>query len=104
MDEVLDGVPKEEQYPYNPFIPNAGICTDEDRVYVSDEYYGYYDLNDDEIIALLQDGPKACTISADGWSYYSSGIYECSYYPSLNHVVLLVGYTEEYWILKNEWG
>ncbi len=64
----------------------------------------YYDLNDDEIIALLQDGPKTCTISATGWSYYSSGIYECSSYAPLNHVVLLVGYTEDYWIIKNQWG
>ena len=104
MEEFLEGAPKEEQYPYNPYTPHPGICQESDKVHIADEYLSYYDLSDNEIIALLQEGPLTCTISASGWSYYSSGIYDCSYYASLNHVVQLVGYTDEFWIVKNEWG
>ena len=104
MDEALEGVPRETDYPYNPFSSYNGICTTNDRVHIADENIFYYNLDDEEIIELLQTGPLAATISATGWSYYSGGIFECSSYASLNHVVQLVGYTEDYWIIKNEWG
>ena len=73
-------------------------------MHIADENTFYYDLSDEEIIELLQTGPLTITISADGWSYYSSGVFECSYYASRNHAVQLIGYTSEYWIVKNSWG
>ena len=53
---------------------------------------------------MLQNAPLAVTISANNWIFYSSGIFSCSLSPTLDHVVLLVGYTPEYWIIKNQWG
>ena len=81
MEEILEeGVPTEETYPYNPFNTYPGICTTDERIHISDEYIAMYDLTDSEIIDMLQDGPLACTISADGWSYYSSGVFSCPWY------------------------
>ena len=73
-------------------------------MHIAEEYLSYYDLDDEEIIALLQEGPLVCTLSATNWGYYDSGVFKCPYYASINHVVQLVGYTEEYWLVKNQWG
>jgi len=35
---------------------------------------------------------------------YSGGIYEDLVSESINHAVLLVGYTPTYWIIKNSWS
>ena len=71
---------------------------------VSDEYYSFYDLSESEVVELLQDGPLNIALSADNWEYYGSGVFSCPSWAGVNHAVLLVGYTEEYWIVKNEWG
>lgn len=45
-------------------------------------------------------------MNADGWENYESGIYQCelNLNSGVNHAVLLVGYTSEYWHIKNSWG
>jgi hypothetical protein len=73
-------------------------------VQISDTYTEYLNLSDEEIIALLQDGPLVCTLSATDWEYYSSGIFSCSASAQINHVVQLVGYEPDYWLIKNQWG
>lgn len=38
---------------------------------------------------------------------YGSGVFECELEGSdepPDHVALIVGYTEDYWVLKNSWG
>ena len=50
------------------------------------------------------DGPVAISVSADGWDSYSSGTFACSSGVTVDHAVLLVGYTSDYWIIKNQWG
>ena len=104
MNEILDGVPRESLYPYDPWNSHAGICDANPKVHVADSNMFYYDLTDSEIIDLLQEGPLSVTVSATGWSWYSSGIFECSEWDWLNHVVQLVGYGSDYWLVKNSWG
>ncbi|MCC7552034.1 DUF333 domain-containing protein, partial [Candidatus Micrarchaeota archaeon] len=62
---------------------------------------------------LIDHGPLAIAVNANGWSPYSSGIFTCagqSYWNDLNHGVVLVGYNDtgnidtSYWIVKNSWG
>lgn len=53
-------------------------------------------------------GPLAVSINAAPRTFqlYGDGIYDdedCNR-ETLNHAMLLVGYTPEYWILKNWWG
>lgn len=43
-------------------------------------------------------------ISADDWEYYGGGIFSCKSTADVNHAVLLVGYDETKWIIKNQWG
>lgn len=66
--------------------------------------YDYYNLSDNEIITLLQVGPLAISINADDWQFYGSGVFSCVVGAQVNHAVLLVGYTPDYWIVKNQWS
>jgi hypothetical protein len=57
------------------------------------------------LINLLQSGPVAIAVSAVNWDLYNgNGILSCSPGSSINHAVLLVGYTPSYWIIKNQWA
>ena len=67
MKQVLKGIPREEDYPYNPFNSHPGICYPSNPVHVSDNFLKYYDITDEEIITILQTGPKVLTISATNW-------------------------------------
>lgn len=49
-------------------------------------------------------GPLMVAISAQGWSSYKGGILQCEEDAEIDHEVLLVGYTEDYWVVKNSWG
>ena len=104
MDEILGGVPREETYPYNPFSSYFGICDSDEKVHVAESNTFYYGLTDAEIIDLLQEGPLTVSIAASGWSYYKSGIFKCNSFAYINHVVQLVGYADDYWLIKNQWG
>ena len=43
------------------------------------------------------------SVDANNWNLYGSGIFNnCG--SSLDHAVLLVGYTDDYWKIKNSWG
>ena len=86
--------------PYNTY---SGICS-ANGVHVAYENFDYYSLTDDELITFLQDEPIAIALSADGWDSYSSGTFACSASAAVNHAVLLVGYTPDTWIIKNQWG
>ena len=51
----------------------------------------------------LNSQPLSVCVDASNWSRYSSGIFSyCG--NSINHAVLLVGYTSTYWKIKNSWG
>lgn len=59
--------------------------------------------------ALAQKGPISITIAASSWQLYGGGIFKgCSrrWFGNnvLDHGVQLVGYTKDYWIVRNSWG
>lgn len=53
---------------------------------------------------MLQDGPISVAISATGWQFYAGGIFKCKLGSTINHAVVIAGYTEDSWIVKNSWG
>lgn len=53
---------------------------------------------------LVNEGPVSVAINSNGWETYSSGIFACSDFNWPNHAVLIVGYTDQYWTIKNQWG
>ena len=56
-----------------------------------------------QLAAAVSQQPVAITVDANNWQLYSSGIFtNCQ--NSLDHAVLLVGYTANAWIVKNSWG
>lgn len=77
---------------------------------------GYVDLppNDADALetALATKGPIAVTVAASSWMTYRGGIMDTCAYGllrrwlglTLNHGVQAVGYTKEYWIVRNSWG
>eukprot|EP00932_Pfiesteria_piscicida_P018943 SRR837773.5784.p2 GENE.SRR837773.5784~~SRR837773.5784.p2 ORF type:complete len:316 (-),score=115.89 SRR837773.5784:192-1040(-) len=57
--------------------------------------------------ALATKGPVAVTVAADAWELYGGGLFDgCSKGDSntLDHGVQAVGYTKDYWIVRNSWG
>jgi len=55
--------------------------------------------------------PQAITVAADSWQLYGGGIFKgCSHGGifgggnTLDHGVQAVGYTKDYWIVRNSWG
>ena len=75
---------------------------------------GYLDVgpseNDDALkLAVGMNGPVAVAIDAsDTFMSYASGVYSGSDCSSrkykVNHAVLVTGYDDDYWIVKNSWG
>lgn len=59
--------------------------------------------------AVAQKGPQSITVAASSWQLYGGGIFKgCSrkFFGNnvLDHGVQLVGYTADYWIVRNSWG
>jgi C1A family cysteine protease len=51
---------------------------------------------------------QPCTVAVDAgssdWQSYSGGVYNGRCGTQLNHAILAVGFTADYWIVKNSWG
>lgn len=56
------------------------------------------------MIYLLQSSPVIVGVASADWEYYTGGVMKCRPNVTEDHAVLLVGYTPEYWIIKNQWG
>jgi len=61
---------------------------------------------EDNLIKLLNIQPVSAAITVNNaFQYYKSGIYNtpCGT-KSISHTLLVVGYTDQYYIIKNSWG
>merc|ERR1719498_1444686 len=57
--------------------------------------------------ALATKGPLAITVAAEPWMLYGGGVFKGCTGTSgaaLDHGVQAVGYTKDYWIVRNSWG
>jgi cathepsin L len=57
--------------------------------------------------AVATKGPQSITVAAEPWMSYGGGIFNgCtgSLGADLDHGVQLVGYTKDYWLVRNSWG
>uniref|UniRef100_A0A914WV66 Peptidase C1A papain C-terminal domain-containing protein n=1 Tax=Plectus sambesii TaxID=2011161 RepID=A0A914WV66_9BILA len=58
-----------------------------------------------DMVARLSKQPVAVGIAvSDDFFLYESGVYDAACGDTINHAVVLVGYTDEYWIIQNSWG
>lgn len=44
------------------------------------------------------------SVDASTWQYYTGGMFLDCTSDELDHAVLVVGYTKDYWYVKNSWG
>lgn len=95
----IDGYPK----------PGGGSCQGEMcQVEIALNYAGSVPKgNETNLLEALLEAPVVVYINVNmGMETYTGGVFDdpsCSP-EGLNHGMLLVGYTSEYWILKNSWG
>jgi len=105
--EMINGTVAESAYPYysgaNDKSNGAGQCASLTKT--GYQIYGPIEFSNDTV--ALQNAvamqPVVVLVDASSWSPYSGGIYsQCT--SNVDHAVLLVGYTSQYWIIKNSWG
>ena len=57
----------------------------------------------DDLETVLSAQPIAVAVDASNWSLYRGGVMSvCK--TAINHGVVLVGVTDDYWIVKNSWS
>ena len=101
------------------YYVDKGICTEDSYAYtakdgsckVSSCTKSSFKLTDysmvDSTVSAIQKAcnkqPVSIAVDATNWHLYSSGIFDnCE--AKVNHGVLLVGYTSDYWLIRNSWG
>jgi len=114
---LKNGLPFESTYPYNYNYNYANICTSpiigrtfNDIVSSVGKYSSSTKASNTTIATYLLQRPLMLGVNANDWSGYApskSQVWSCKSSNSkggINHAVLLVGYTSNYWIIKNSWG
>ena len=105
----FNGTTSENSYPYASYdgSMNQG-STDCNSLPKAFQTYGpqsviSYNTTDLMVAVSLQ--PVVVIVYADYWFSYSGGLFSnCSNLTNQDHAVLLVGYTNDSWIIKNSWG
>ncbi|KAL4506858.1 hypothetical protein ABPG72_001279 [Tetrahymena utriculariae] len=102
------GITYDEEYPYiQRQRPGCGVDYNDTskRLKIST----YYDVqsNAESLETALKYAPVTAAIDAKSLQMYGSGIYDfpCSLDRNeANHAVVVVGYTSEYFLIRNSWG
>ncbi len=104
--QYINGVASEAAYPYasSSGTSPGGSCSNIQTGAIKS--YGAKRIPQGDVNALkaaVAMQPVVIGVDASNWSPYSSGIYtDCT--TNIDHAVLLVGYTSNYWIIKNSWS
>ncbi|CAB0018220.1 unnamed protein product [Nesidiocoris tenuis] len=103
----LAGLMTNEDYPYNAKQNFCKYTPFKEHVRIKN--WKVLPARDEEALkaALVEVGPLAVSVNASPHTFqlYHSGVYDDPECPddTLNHAMLLVGYTPSAWILKNWW-
>jgi len=106
------GLESEADYPYQGY--NAKCQFDKTKIAASISKYTFITKTAVQMQNwILKNGPLSIAADATMWQYYYTGVW---YFPcgtSLDHAILIVGWSVEtdifgqqmpYWIVKNSWG
>lgn len=98
---VKQGITTDQWYPYN--AKYSGSCLEQGGFFriqsITDIAFG----NCNSVKSNLNMQPMSAGVDSSNWQFYSGGIFSgCD--TMINHGVLIVGYTDSYWIVKNSWG
>ena len=99
FDYIIDnGLTDTPSYPY---IARDQTCKTTGGSYTIGDYVDTPGCTD--LFNALNARPISVAVDASNWSPYKSGIFSnCA--KNVNHGVLLVGATDDYWKIKNSWG
>lgn len=108
---VTNGITEESNFVYTNSDSDRSKCPNPKRASFSIAGVGTVAQgNLNELAKAVTYQPVAVTLDASKWSGYRGGIFgtnsaDCSSDPNrVNHCVLVVGYTDQYWLIKNSWG
>jgi C1A family cysteine protease len=61
---------------------------------------------EDALVKSITNLPTTVAVDAGGraWQQYKGGVFDTTCGKQLNHAILAVGYTDQYYIVKNSWG
>lgn len=99
---MKNGITTEANYPY---VARDQACKSKSGVFQIKSYKNVPKRSSAGLAQANQLQPVSISIDAENIMKYTSGIYSnpaCG--ESLDHGVLLVGYTPQYWHVKNSWG
>lgn len=102
---IAEGLEAEDEYGYTASDGKCKYDATKANVFISD--YVHVRANDQALAEALNVGPVSVAIEATQavFQFYKSGVIQASACGArLNHGVLVVGYTPDYWIIKNSWG
>ncbi|XP_018577102.1 cathepsin L-like proteinase [Anoplophora glabripennis] len=110
FDYVIDnGIESESDYPFQGVDGSCSYSQSRSALQISSYVCLTYDSESELQSAVGTIGPISVSLDADGYQFYSGGVYDdssCTW--NVNHGVLVVGYGEEsgsqYWLVKNSWG
>eukprot|EP00441_Pelagodinium_beii_P020481 CAMPEP_0197678524 /NCGR_PEP_ID=MMETSP1338-20131121/90154_1 /TAXON_ID=43686 ORGANISM="Pelagodinium beii, Strain RCC1491" /NCGR_SAMPLE_ID=MMETSP1338 /ASSEMBLY_ACC=CAM_ASM_000754 /LENGTH=326 /DNA_ID=CAMNT_0043259469 /DNA_START=71 /DNA_END=1051 /DNA_ORIENTATION=+ len=98
------GICSEAAYPYTAADGSckASSCT---NVASISGYQNVPHNSESALKAAVAQQPVSIAVDAQSWQFYGGGVYNNAFCgTSLDHGVLAVGYTPDYWIVKNSWA
>jgi hypothetical protein len=107
-DDMYNGIPLESCYPYTA---TSGSCSYNCTLYFPVD--SWYLVGNSSSVpstsalkqAIYDHGPVAAAVYVNSaFQNYTSGIFNSCQSSSPNHAIVLVGWGDTYWILKNSWG
>lgn len=97
-----NGLVTEEIYPQTD--QQNSLCKVNQGPYKIQSYQFLPYRNSTSLLHAVINQPISVSVDASSWQFYAGGLFMDCTESELNHAVLLVGYTKEYWIVKNSWG
>lgn len=95
------GLNTQQQYKYVAYDQACQANTGDANAPI--RQYRQIGQNSEAVKAAIDIRPVAVAVDASNWSSYSSGVFSaCG--TSINHAVVAVGYTNDYWLIRNSWG
>ena len=103
------GIVLEKDYSY--FSRNMQCKADQKKKVAKIEDYVVLPVNDYNALmnAIATVGPIAVSVAADGWEFYSEGVFNGNCGVTIDHAVTAVGYGtdakgNDYWLVRNSWS
>eukprot|EP01065_Artemidia_motanka_P042946 TRINITY_DN584_c0_g2_i4.p2 TRINITY_DN584_c0_g2~~TRINITY_DN584_c0_g2_i4.p2 ORF type:complete len:334 (+),score=101.11 TRINITY_DN584_c0_g2_i4:75-1076(+) len=98
----------EASYPYTSGTGRSGTCKSTSSMSVGATITGHKDITHSEsqmAAYVSKSGPLPIAVdAASHWQTYTGGVVSNCNGRSLDHGVMIVGYTPSYWVVKNSWG